>query len=90
MTRFATLGRSLPLSPAQAIDEWAARCGVSLTSEQRMSLRLLLTDREIDAEQRALRTARNEALDEAAQLVFPDISFSQGLEIATAIRALKS
>jgi hypothetical protein len=53
-----TLGRQLPLSPAQAIDEWAARCGVSLTSEQRMSLRLLLTDREIDAEQRV----RNEIM----------------------------
>jgi hypothetical protein len=38
----------------------------------------------------ALRTARNEALEDAAQLVFPDISFSQGLEVATAIRALKS
>jgi hypothetical protein len=52
MTRFATLGRQLPLSPAQAIDEWAARNGVSLTNEQRMSLRLFLTDREIDAEHR--------------------------------------
>jgi hypothetical protein len=60
MTRFATLGRSLPLSPTQAIDEWAARCGVSLTSEQRMSLRLLLTDREIDAEHRV----RNEIMRE--------------------------
>jgi hypothetical protein len=55
-----TLGRSLPLSPTQAIDEWAARNGVSLTSEQRMSLRLLLTDREIDAEQRV----RNEIMRE--------------------------
>jgi dsDNA-binding SOS-regulon protein len=64
----ATLGRQLPLSPAQAIDEWAARCGVSLTNEQRMSLRLLLTDRDIDAEHRVLRTARNEALQEAAAI----------------------
>jgi hypothetical protein len=53
-----TLGRQLPLSPAQAIDEWAARNGVSLTNEQRMSLRLLLTDREIDTEQRV----RNEIM----------------------------
>jgi hypothetical protein len=43
-------------------------------------------ERQIDD---ALRTARNEALEEAAQLFFPDISFSQGLEIATAIRRLK-
>jgi hypothetical protein len=55
-----TLGRSLPLSPTQAIDEWAARNGVSLTNEQRMSLRLLLTDREIDAEHRV----RNEIMRE--------------------------
>jgi hypothetical protein len=46
--------------------------------------------RVVAAVAKALCTARNEALDEAAQLVFPDISFSQGLEIATAIRALKS
>jgi dsDNA-binding SOS-regulon protein len=62
----ATLGRQLPLSPAQAIADYCARHAVSLTSEQRTALRVLLTDRDIDAEHRVLRTSRNEALQEAA------------------------
>ena len=57
----ATLGRSLPLSPAQAIADYCARHAVSLTSEQRTALRVLLTDRDIDTEHRV----RNEIMREA-------------------------
>jgi hypothetical protein len=56
----ATLGRQLPLSPAQAIADYCARHAVSLTSEQRTALRVLLTDRDIDTEHRV----RNEIMRE--------------------------
>jgi hypothetical protein len=59
----AILGRSLPLSPAQAIADYCARHAVSLTSEQRTALRVLLTDRDIDTEHRI----RNEIMRESAR-----------------------
>lgn len=59
----ATLGRSLPLSPAQAIADYCTRYSLSLTSEQRHALRVLIADRELDAEHRI----RNEIMRESAR-----------------------